>query len=121
MGIGLSVLLLYLSRTPYPPRQHPGQARHLQEHGRDVLQVFKKDREFNNNRWPFLIKVKDVQDKLDDRRRTFKHLRRRRRTRTASIWSSRPRCAESASIRERASPASISTAPRSPIPARTSR
>ncbi len=61
--LGLSATLLPLS--PTWAQQRPA----LEE---DFFITLKKDLEFNNPRWPFLIKVKDVQDKtLIDA--TFKH------------------------------------------------
>ena len=44
----------------------------VQGHGGHVLQVLARDREFNHPKWPFLIKVRDVQgSKMIDA--TFKH------------------------------------------------
>jgi beta-lactamase regulating signal transducer with metallopeptidase domain len=56
--------------APPPARDHaPGKIGDLEE---ELLRTLKKEHEFNDRRWPFLIKVRDVQDKtLIDA--TFKH------------------------------------------------
>jgi lipopolysaccharide export system permease protein len=72
LGLGLSALLLYLSHAPIP-RANTMAKLVIFKNMEDVFYKYlKMDREFNNPRWPFLIKVKDVQDKvmIDA---TFKH------------------------------------------------
>ncbi len=72
MGLGLSGLLLYLSHTPIPLANVQAKMVIYKNMEEMFYKFLRKDREFNNNRWPFLIKVKDVQDKLMIDA-TFKH------------------------------------------------
>jgi lipopolysaccharide export system permease protein len=72
IGISLSVLLLYLSHTPIPLANIQAKLVIYKNMEEMFYKFLRKDREFNNNRWPFLIKVKDVQDKIMIDA-TFKH------------------------------------------------
>jgi lipopolysaccharide export system permease protein len=72
LATALSALLLYLSHAPIP-RANTMAKLVIFKNMEDVFYKYlKMDREFNNPRWPFLIKVKDVQDKLMIDA-TFKH------------------------------------------------
>jgi lipopolysaccharide export system permease protein len=72
LGIGLSALLLYLSHGPIPRANNMAKLVIYKNMEEMFYKFLRKDREFNNPRWPFLIKVKDVQDKLMIDA-TFKH------------------------------------------------
>jgi lipopolysaccharide export system permease protein len=72
IGISLSVLLLYLSHTPIPLANNQAKLVIYKNMEEMFYKFLRKDREFNNPRWPFLIKVKDVQGKLMIDA-TFKH------------------------------------------------
>jgi lipopolysaccharide export system permease protein len=72
LGIGLSALLLYLSHTPIPRANNRAKLVIFKNMEEMFYKILRKERQFDNPRWPFLIKVKDVQDKLM-RDATFKH------------------------------------------------
>ena len=120
-GISLSGLLLYLSQAPIPLANTQAKLVIFKNMEEMFYKFLKKDREFNNPRWPFLIKVKDVEDKLMIDA-TFKH-RAGGPAGPEQLRHGRPgqEGPDPLRYRQRASPASISTAPRSPILARTSR
>jgi len=72
LGFFLSILMIYLSYAPIPRANHNAKLimfRNLEE---IFYRCLKNEHEFNNNGWPFLIMVKDVEDKtmIDA---TFKH------------------------------------------------
>ncbi|WP_422926435.1 LptF/LptG family permease [Singulisphaera sp. PoT] len=72
LGFFLSVLMVYLSYSPIPKANHHAKMIMFQNLEELFYRCLKKDREFNNNQWPFHITVKDVEDKtLIDA--TFKH------------------------------------------------
>jgi lipopolysaccharide export system permease protein len=72
LGLGLSALLLYLGHGPIP-RANTMAKLVIFKNMEDVFYKYlRMDREFNNPRWPFLIKVREVQDKLMIDA-TFKH------------------------------------------------
>jgi lipopolysaccharide export system permease protein len=72
LAIALSVTLLFLSGTWIPQCTHLAKMVLFKDLEDTFYKWLKKDHEFNNSRWPFLIKVRDVQDKvmIDP---TFKH------------------------------------------------
>jgi lipopolysaccharide export system permease protein len=72
LAIGLSVLLLVLSGSWIPRCTHLAHLVLFKDLEDMFYKVLKKEHEFNSPRWPFLIKVRDVQDKvmMDA---TFKH------------------------------------------------
>jgi lipopolysaccharide export system permease protein len=72
VGGALSGLLLYLSHGPIPVANNQAKLVIFQNMEEMFYKFLKKDREFNNARWPFLIKVKDVQGKTMYGA-TFKH------------------------------------------------
>ncbi len=72
VGLFLSGLLLYLSHAPIPRANNQAKLVIFKNVEDMFYKFLKKDREFNNPRWPFLIKVKDVQGKLMIDA-TFKH------------------------------------------------
>src|SRR3954454_21291373 len=72
VGGTLSGLLLYLSQGPIPIDNNQAKLVIFQNMEEMFYKFLKKDREFNNPRWPFLIKVKDVQGKTM-LGATFKH------------------------------------------------
>src|SRR3954451_4953119 len=72
VGMALSGLLLYLSQAPIPHANNQAKLVIFQNMEEMFYKFLKKDREFNNPRWPFLIKVRDVQGKLMYDA-TFKH------------------------------------------------
>jgi lipopolysaccharide export system permease protein len=72
LAIVLSVALLYLSGTWIPQCAHMAKMVLFKDLEETFYKWLKKDHEFNNPRWPFLIKVSDVQDKIM-KNATFKH------------------------------------------------
>jgi lipopolysaccharide export system permease protein len=72
LALGLSGLLLYLSGNWIPQCTHQVKLVLFKDLEDMFYKVLKKEHEFNSPRWPFLIKVKDVQGKemIDP---TFKH------------------------------------------------
>src|SRR4051812_34312750 len=64
LGIGLSALLLHLSGSWIPKCTHQAKLVLFKDLEDTFYKLLKKDREFNSPRWPFLIKVRDVQDKV---------------------------------------------------------
>ncbi len=86
----LSGFLLYLSQAPIPLANNQAKLVIFKNMEEMFYKFLRKDREFNNPRWPFLIKVKDVEGKTDDRRHVQAPRRRPAERRTASTWSCRP-------------------------------
>ena len=72
LGGLLSVTLLYLSNGPIPNANHEAKLVIFKNMEEMFYKFLKKDREFNNPRWPFLITVKDVIEKTMIGA-TFKH------------------------------------------------
>jgi lipopolysaccharide export system permease protein len=72
IGGTTSGLLLYLSHGPIPRANNQAKLTVFKNMEDTFYKVLKKEREFNNPRWPFLIKVKDVQGKTM-LGATFKH------------------------------------------------
>jgi lipopolysaccharide export system permease protein len=72
LGITLSALLLYMSNGPIPIANNQAKNVVFKNMEDMFYKVLKKEREFNNGRWPFLIKVKDVQGNVMYGA-TFKH------------------------------------------------
>ncbi len=72
VAIVLSVALLVLSGTWIPRCTHLAKMVLFKDLEETFYKWLKKDHEFNNPRWPFLIKVRDVQGK-DMIDATFKH------------------------------------------------
>ena len=72
VGITLSGTLLYMSHGPIPRANNMAKLVIFQNMEETFYKILKKEREFNNPRWPFLIKVKDVQGKTM-LGATFKH------------------------------------------------
>jgi lipopolysaccharide export system permease protein len=72
LGISLSGMLLYMSHGPIPRANNLAKLVIFQNMEDTFYKILKKDREFNNPRWPFLIKVKDVEGKTM-LGATFKH------------------------------------------------
>jgi lipopolysaccharide export system permease protein len=72
LGLGLSGLLLYLSNGPIPRANNMAKLVIYKNMEEMFYKFLRKDREFNNPKWPFLITVKDVRGKvmIDA---TFKH------------------------------------------------
>src|SRR5580704_553038 len=72
LAIGLSVLLLHLSGNWIPHCTHLAKMVLYKDLEDTFYKVLKKEHEFNSSHWPFLIKVRDVQDRvmIDA---TFKH------------------------------------------------
>src|SRR5262245_19152973 len=64
LAIGLSLLLLHLSGGWIPRCTHEAKLILFKDLEDTFYKLLKRDREFNNSRWPFLIKVRDVQDKV---------------------------------------------------------
>jgi lipopolysaccharide export system permease protein len=64
LAIGLSALLLYLSGEWIPRCTHQAKLVLFKDLEDTFYKLLKRDREFNSPRWPFLIKVRDVQDKV---------------------------------------------------------
>lgn len=63
LGISLSAVLLYLTYAPIPRANHTARMVIFKNMEEMFYKYLKKDRQFNNPRWPFLIIVKDVVDK----------------------------------------------------------
>jgi lipopolysaccharide export system permease protein len=74
LGAFLSGSLLSLSNGLIPIANHQAKLVLFQNMEDMFFKFLKKDREFNNPRWPFLIAVKDVQDRVM-LGATFKHRR----------------------------------------------
>jgi lipopolysaccharide export system permease protein len=72
LAAGLSVLLLYLSGSWIPNCTHLAKLVLFKDLEDTFYKLLKRDREFDNPRWPFLIKVRDVQEKIMVDA-TFKH------------------------------------------------
>jgi lipopolysaccharide export system permease protein len=72
LGAAVSGLLLYLSQGPIPRANNKAKMIIFKNMEESFYTFLKKNREFNNPRWPFLIKVKDVQGKTMINA-TFKH------------------------------------------------
>ncbi len=72
LAIALSLALLVLSGTWIPRSNHLAKLVLFKDVEETFYKWLKKDHEFNNQGWPFLIKVRDVQDRvmIDA---TFKH------------------------------------------------
>ena len=72
LAIALSLTLLFFSGTWIPRCTHLAKLVLFKDMEDTFYKWLKKDHEFNNPGWPFLIKVRDVQDKvmIDP---TFKH------------------------------------------------
>jgi lipopolysaccharide export system permease protein len=64
LGFGLSVLMLYLSWAPIPRANNLAKRMVFKNMEEMFYKFLKRDREFNNPRWPFLIKVRDVEGKV---------------------------------------------------------
>jgi lipopolysaccharide export system permease protein len=62
LATGLSVLLLYLSNGWIPACTHQAKLVLFKDLEDTFYKLLKRDREFNHPGWPFLIKVRDVQD-----------------------------------------------------------
>jgi lipopolysaccharide export system permease protein len=72
LGAILSGILLFLSSAWIPECNHKAKEVVFKNLEEMFYKLLKKDREFNNPRWPFLIKVRDVEGKtMNDA--TFKH------------------------------------------------
>ncbi len=72
MGLGLSALLLYASSGWIPRSNHNAKMVLFKDLEDMFYKLLARDREFNHPKWPFLIKVRDVQgSKMIDP--TFKH------------------------------------------------
>jgi lipopolysaccharide export system permease protein len=63
LGVILSVLLVYLSNELIPRSNTEAKLIIFKNMEEMFYKYLKKDREFNNRGWPFLIKVKDVEGK----------------------------------------------------------
>jgi lipopolysaccharide export system permease protein len=72
LAIVLSVGLLFLSGSWIPYCTHLAKTVLFKDLEDTFYKLLKKDHEFNNPRWPFLIKVRDVQEKIM-KDATFKH------------------------------------------------
>jgi lipopolysaccharide export system permease protein len=72
LALGLCLLLVQLSANWIPKCTHLAKLVLYKDLEDTFYKVLKKEHEFNNPRWPFLIKVRDVQDQvmIDA---TFKH------------------------------------------------
>lgn len=64
MAIALSGILLFLSGSFIPRSTHLAKMVLFKDVEEMFYKWLKKDHEFNNPRWPFLIKVRDVRDKV---------------------------------------------------------
>ena len=64
LGVILSAALLYLSYKPIPRANTMAKLVIYKNMEEMFYKFLKKDRQFDNVRWPFLIKVRDVQGKL---------------------------------------------------------
>jgi lipopolysaccharide export system permease protein len=62
-GLGLSILLVYLSSAPIPRANHLAKQAIFKDMEEMFYKVLKKNRELDRPNWPFLIKVKDVNGK----------------------------------------------------------
>ena len=72
LGIGLSASLFYASSTWIPRSTHNAKLVLFKDLEDMFYKLLARDREFNHPKWPFLIKVRDVQgSKMIDP--TFKH------------------------------------------------
>src|SRR5262245_58542608 len=60
----LSGLLVYVSRDWIPRSAHHAKRILFKDLEETFYKYLKRDREFDNGRWPFLIKVKDVEGKV---------------------------------------------------------
>jgi lipopolysaccharide export system permease protein len=78
LGFSLSAMLLYLSYAPIPLANHRAKLIMLADMEDTFYKFLKKERQFDNPNWPFLIMVRDVDGKtmLDA---TFKHRTSRER------------------------------------------
>ena len=72
LGVVLSVGMLYLSHGPIPRANHEAKLVIFKNMEEMFYKFLKRDREFNNPRWPFLIKVRDVRG-MTLIEPTFKH------------------------------------------------
>lgn len=72
LGLTLSGLLLFLSHTPIPHANYMAKLIIFQNMEEMFYKFLKKDRQFNNPTWPFLITVQDVDGKTMINP-TFKH------------------------------------------------
>ncbi len=72
LAIVLSLVLLFLSGSWIPQCTHLAKLVLFKDVEDTFYKWLKKDHEFNNPRWPFLIKVPDVKDKVMIEP-TFKH------------------------------------------------
>jgi lipopolysaccharide export system permease protein len=63
LGGALSLALLYLSALEIPRANHNARLAIFKNMEEMFYKFLKKDREFNNQKWPFLIKVRDVEEK----------------------------------------------------------
>src|SRR3954451_18278621 len=92
VATGLSITLLYISRTWIPESAHRAKLVIFKDLEDTFYKFLKRDRVFNNPRWPFLIKVRDVEGKVM-RDATFEKRARdedNRETYTATIKAKRP-------------------------------
>ncbi|MFO0890182.1 MAG: LptF/LptG family permease [Isosphaeraceae bacterium] len=64
LAAALSGLLLYVGRTWIPVSAHRAKMVIFKDLEDTFYKFLKRDREFNNARWPFLIKVRDVEGKV---------------------------------------------------------
>ena len=88
-GLGLSVLLIYLSSAPIPRANHLAKQAIFKDMEEMFYKVLKKNRELDRPNWPFLIKVDDVEGKTLIGA-TFKHRASRTAKDAASIRSEGP-------------------------------
>jgi lipopolysaccharide export system permease protein len=72
LAIALSITLLFLSGTWIPRCTHLAKMVLFKDLEETFYKVLKKEHEFNSPRWPFLIKVREVHDKVM-KDATFKH------------------------------------------------
>lgn len=72
LGLGLSIILLYLSYGPIPMANHQAKQIIIADMEEAFYKVLKKERQLDKAQWPFMIMVRDVEGKtmLDA---TFKH------------------------------------------------
>ncbi len=64
VAAGLSGLMIYLSRSWIPDSAHRAKLVIFKDLEETFYKILARDREFNNARWPFLIKVRDVQGRV---------------------------------------------------------
>jgi lipopolysaccharide export system permease protein len=64
LAASLSALLLYVSKAWIPISAHYAKLVIFKDLEDTFYKFLKRDREFNNPRWPFLIKVRDVEGKV---------------------------------------------------------